>query len=344
MKGKITALILTLTILATASLQALTITGDVTILKGQTFTLTNQTYTVDGNFTTQGATVNITNSTLEGTGKLQFTYGVVTIINSTVKNFKSASFLYQGKLVLQNVTFQNVTGQTSLSCITNYEINGLNFINPPVTNVLNLYKMCNGEINGLSYTYQSKDLVGCAVSLIKCVNLTFNNANGYGPRTVDSPHHHILACGTENYGVIIKNSVFNGGGNGATGGIAAWLNCTFINNTDGVEYKDQQPLNFVNCTWIGTHDAEVNLQSGIELNFVGCTFTKGLVSLNNGVATLTNCTFPNGCVMTDLGGNRDGVWHQGVIMQYWNYTHYQKVSVADWYENRQNLNYTLMPD
>ena len=320
------------------------VSSEVNVPAGQTLIINNQNVTIQGNFTSLKATVTITNSTIQGTGKLQFTYGSITIINSTIRDFTSVSILYSGKLVIQNLTIQNLSQPLSLSCITNYKVDGLTFTDCKPITLLDLYKMCNGAITGLSYTYTTKTLVGCAVSLVKCSNLTFNQATGTGPRTVDSPHHHILACGTENRDITIQNSMFHGGGNGGTAGVSNFINCTFINNTDGAESKGTTPANFKNCTWIGTHDAEINLQSGAQFNFVACTFTKGLVNLNNGLATVTNCTFPNGVVMADLGGNRDGITHQGVVWQFWNYTHYYKVSVADWGLNAQNLNYTLMPD
>lgn len=73
---------------------------------------------------------------------------------------------------------------------------------------------------------------------------------------------------------------------------------------DGSEYQKDGVCVCVRCTWLNTIDVEISLQANAQFSFINCTFSRGMVNLNNGFASLKNCRTPNGLTITDSGDNR----------------------------------------
>ena len=288
-----------------------------------------------------GVTLSLINSTvtisdLKGGGKNGF------IVNSTKLGISSLSIGGDG---VGHVSLINskIFGQTNSFTIDNniLKISNVSFTDQRAeVPFLILRHIQNSIISKISYRitshYASTSTV--AISVENCNQLTLDHINGIGMTDVNTPHFHISIAGATNTNILVKNSYFYGGGNGGTSGNINYVNCTYDSIVDGTEIQKTGTTTFTNCTWMNTHDSEINIQGGVNYLFIGCTFSKGLINLDNGLATLINCKSVNGFTFMDLGDNVNGGY------KYLGVTYIDNVKV-DWNtsNNPVSLRVTPMP-
>lgn len=294
---------------------ATTVTSNITLTKNTTYR--DGVFNFANIYLNSGVTLSFINSTVivgsvTGAGKNGF------LVTNTSLSIYSLSISGGG---ISNVNMENVviTGQSKALIFNNniLSMSNVSFQSPKAETVfLVLRNIKNGFLYDVSYKipvhYITTSTV--AISIEGCINLTLDKINGIGVADVNTPHFHISFAGTLSQNVAIKNSYFYGGGNGGTTtGSVNYLNCTYDNVIDGTEKQQVGLAIFTDCVWKNTHQAEINLQGGITYTFNHCTFNKGLVNLDNGIAWLNDCITQKGITFKDMGDNNHIIKHLGVI-------------------------------
>ena len=323
--------------------------NSLTIPQNAALTIRNSTLSFNGDLSTLGNNdISIENSTIifrsPGNFILKASNKKLILTDTAVINLKSGFIGSAKTLKFYNVSFVNVSGTVTFQQITNATIKDLTFSNVKANIVpIILNGLQNTVIDGLSYNmpYLYTVTSAVAISVQGCRNVTLNRLKGIGLQNVNTPHFHICLAASGNGNLTISNSYFYGGGNGGVTGLLNWVNCTFDSVVDGTEANKVGLTSFQNCLWTNIKNSEINLQADIRLDFQNCTFMKGLVNLNNGSATLTNCTFPNGLRIIDDGDNQGGQKHAGTMIQFWNYTSIHIGLKMTW---TQNLGVLLAPN
>ena len=273
-----------------------------------------------------------------------------------------SSLLTAPSPTISGIHMNNVGKETVISDIT-----GLSMSNVTLTNIVNdttlltFRDIVGGSVSGVSYTLTKPDVTTSTISIRVegCKNLVLNKLNCVGMVNVNTPHFFVVwtapGDAQPSVGTVVKNSYFYGGGNDVAGGSGcAWSNDTFSTCVDATEWWWLGNTIITDCRFVNMRSTEINLQSSytdsdqdIQLTFTRCSFNKGLVDMDDGYAKLTNCTFPNGLVMKDMGNNNGILEHAGVIYQFWNYTSYRVglestwVNGTTWYVDH---NFALTPN
>jgi len=277
--------------------------------------------------------IQIDNTVIDG-------FGVTGEMQNTLNTVSTAT----GTITFTNVRMVNIGYKTMLSGAHNPVIKNVTVSNIALgTSLFTFRSMSSLHVDGLTYTYPRETVTNIsAISLEGLSNPILNHIKGIGVVQVSSPHFHVNLSGTENFNILIENSYFYGGGNGAvTGNNLTYRNCTFDHITDGTEVRGPGMTAIIDSKFTGIHDSEIGLQRGAVFSFVRCTFVKGLINMDNGVAYFTNCTFPVGIHMKDMGDEDHTVKKAGIVYQFWNFTNYDMGMKTTW---SQNLNVTLTPN
>lgn len=328
-------------------IDTLTVTGPVYIVNS-TITLTNpelsfiQIEAYSYSVVIQNSTISYNGS---GVSYLAINRGFVSIENLTLNKMGSrykVNQIYRPQSICVDGLFINNSRGSTMFKEASGEINNINITNvDPYSNNVLLFQGGSPRVKNVDYTIPYMKVSAFTVIAVEATrSIVLDNVNGVGKVNVHSPHFHVLCTGVDKYpalGVVIQNSSFFGGGNGAcTGWDITYLNCTFTSCTDGTEVFHPGKTVIIDTDFVSCTDSAINLQNGALFDFIRCNFTDNQYPVNiaNGVANLVNCTFSDGAKMFNLGNNKDTLEPVGVLNQYWIFPEKTVKFVSTYSENR----------